>query len=155
MSIFLDGVVVEKSAFVFLPKSVVASDVKIIPKKKTERMKIYYDEATGRDRIEATVATLFLKAASVCCELVSGGQLLPAFNGANDFGDDLSRWRNGYFSGNGDFLGTLKNLTFEQETAPTAADIPDGHFAWWWDTSLSRLWLCRNIAGTIKMVELT
>jgi len=121
----------------------------------TERVKNYYDETTGRDRIEATVATLFLKAASVCCELVSGGQLLPALNGVNDVGDDLQRWRNAYFRGAGNFGGTLKNLTFEQTTAPTAADIPDGHFAWWWDTSLSRLWLCYNRAGTVRMVELT
>jgi len=144
----------------FYPADVVAIDRATEPtlsirRNAVERLKIYHDETTGRDRIEATVATLFLKSASLCCELVSGGQLLPALNGANDIGDDLQRWRNAYFSKSGNFGGTLKNLTFEQTTAPTAADIPDGHFAWWWDTSLSRLWLCYNRAGTVRMVELT
>lgn len=37
----------------------------------------------------------------------------------------------------------------------TTGDVPNGFWAWWWDTVNLKLFLVRNRAGTIYAVELT
>lgn len=52
--------------------------------------------------------------------------------------------------GNGVYAGH-----FEQAFKPTPAQIPDGWWGFWWDTSTSELWQVRNRGGTMYGVELT
>ena len=44
---------------------------------------------------------------------------------------------------------------FEQTTAPTIVQIPDGKWGWWWDTVNTQMIQVRNRGATMYGVECT